>query len=76
MSAELTRISTIPVYKGLTPMQSYAKIVEADGIPITGPRGGKNPPLDGWANIGTWQNEQGDILTAPICATDDGWVVD
>lgn len=60
MSVELKRISTIPVYRGLTPLESWDKIVEADGKPITGPFDG-HQPIDGWANIGMFVNSQGDV---------------
>jgi hypothetical protein len=72
MAAELTTIHTIPVYKGLSPMESWAKIVLADGEPITGPRGGKRPAIDGWANIGEWENSEGDRLLAPMAEDEYG----
>lgn len=66
MAFDLKTVHTIPVYKGMTPLESWFRIVEADGEPIRGPKGGKRPKLDGWANIGVFENSVGEIVTTEL----------
>jgi hypothetical protein len=63
MGLQLKRIHTIPVYEGDSPMESYFQIVEAD---LLEEDEGINREVAAWANIGVFENTQGDVVTAPL----------
>lgn len=69
VAVELKMIHTIPIYNGMTPEQSWATIVLADGEGVD-PDLAKGK-LEGWANIGIWENSQGESFAAPLSMDHD-----
>lgn len=59
----LARVHTIPVYEGMSVLESWFRIVEADGEPVA--PGYASRPLEGWANVGIFESSAG-IVAAPL----------
>lgn len=65
MPAQLRAVHTIPVYEGMSPLESYFHIVNADGEAVATTL---SDNVAYWANIGVFQNTQGEVVTMVLSA--------